>query len=134
MSEKKIAIYPNGEKPGLPPYSPGIVVGQLVFVAGQGPMDTVSGKVVGTTIEEQTDLTLKNVKRVLDAAGCSMDDCVKVTAHLANMDDFDRYNAVYRKFFNKPYPTRTTVQSVLWGGMLVEIDALAVKGCAASKG
>jgi 2-iminobutanoate/2-iminopropanoate deaminase len=57
-----------------------------------------------------------------------MDDCVKVTAHLLNINDFDRYNAVYREFFSKPYPARTTVQSGLWNGMLVEIDAIAVFG------
>ena len=130
---KKVAIYPNGEKPGLPPYSPGVVVGSMVFVAGQGSLDPATGEVVGSTIEEQTELTLRNVQRVLEAAGCTMNDCVKVTAHLTDMNDFDRYNAVYRKFFVKPYPARTTVQSVLWSGILVEIDAIALKGSAASK-
>jgi enamine deaminase RidA (YjgF/YER057c/UK114 family) len=59
-----------------------------------------------------------------------MDDCVKTTVHLKDIADFDRFNAVYRTFFRKPYPARTTVQSVLWGGILVEIDAVAVRGCA----
>lgn len=132
MSHAKVAIYPNGDKPNLPPFSPGLVVGEMVFVAGQGPIDPATGRISGTTIEAQTELTLQNVKRVLDAAGCSMDDCVKVTAHLAKIEDFDRYNSVYRRFFNKPYPTRTTVQSALWGGMLVEIDAIAIRGSAGS--
>ena len=130
MPDRKRAVFPEGTSPDSgPPFSPGLVVGTTVYVAGQGPIDPRTRKIAGTTIEEQTRLTLENVKRVLDAAGCAMDDCVKVTAHLARIDDFDRYNDVYRTFFNKPFPVRTTVQSVLWGGMLVEIDAVAVKGC-----
>ena len=130
MPDRKRAVFPEGTSPDSgPPFSPGLVVGTTVYVAGQGPIDPRTRKIAGTTIEEQTRLTLENVKRVLEAAGCAMDDCVKVTAHLARIDDFDRYNDVYRTFFNKPFPVRTTVQSVLWGGMLVEIDAVAVKGC-----
>jgi len=130
MPDRKRAIFPQGttEHSG-PPFSPGRVVGETVYVAGQGPIDPSTHRVTGSTIEEQTRLTLENVKRVLEAAGSTLDDCVKVTAHLADMAHFDRYNAVYKQFFAKPYPVRTTVQSVLWGGMLVEIDAIAVKGC-----
>jgi enamine deaminase RidA (YjgF/YER057c/UK114 family) len=57
-----------------------------------------------------------------------LNDVVKSTAHLLHMEDFDRYNAAYRKMFNEPFPARTTVQSVLWGGILVEIDVIAMKG------
>jgi 2-iminobutanoate/2-iminopropanoate deaminase len=49
--------------------------------------------------------------------------------HLLDIGDFERFNSVYRTFFTKPYPARTTVQSVLWHGILVEIDAIAVRGC-----
>lgn len=130
MTDQKRAVFPGGEDAAGPPFSPAIVVGDAVYVAGQGPIDPRTHRIAGNTIEGQTRLTLDNVKRVLAAAGCAMDDCVKVTAHLARIEDFDRYNEVYRTFFNKPYPVRTTVQSVLWGGMLVEIDAIAIKGCA----
>ena len=131
MTDQKRAVFPAGTSSDAgPPFSPGLVVGDAVYVAGQGPLDPHTHEIAGTTIEEQTRLTLENVRRVLEAAGCAMDDCVKVTAHLARIEDFDRYNAVYRTFFEQPYPVRTTVQSVLWGGMLVEIDAVAVKGCA----
>jgi len=56
-----------------------------------------------------------------------MDDVVKVTAHLADVRDFDGYNEVYREFFSTPYPVRTTVQSVIPGGSLVEIDVIALR-------
>lgn len=105
-------------------YSPGIAVGELIFVSGQG-----TSEIIVPTIEEQTRSTLSNVRMVLEAAGCSMDDCVKLNAHLADIEHFDRYNAVYATFFKEPFPARTTVQSKLWGGILVEIDAIAVKDC-----
>jgi 2-iminobutanoate/2-iminopropanoate deaminase len=109
-------------------YSPGIRVGRQVFVSGQGPLKRGTTEIVGTTIEEQTRHTLENIKAILEAADCTMDDCVKVTAYLKRMADFDRYNTVYKTFFNDPLPTRTTVQAELWGGILVEIDAIAIKG------
>ncbi|WP_428937620.1 RidA family protein [Fontivita pretiosa] len=130
---KKLGVYPGGQDTSTGPYSPGVAVGELVFVAGQGPLDPQTGQIVGTTIEEHTELTLNNVKRILEAAGCTMDDCVKTTVHLKDIGEFERFNAVYRRFFNKPYPARTTVQSVLWSTIRVEIDAVAIRGCGQNK-
>jgi 2-iminobutanoate/2-iminopropanoate deaminase len=132
MAVEKQPVYPDRDT-ATGPYSPAIAVGETVYVAGQGPLDPASGAIVGSTIEEQTELTLKNVQRILQAAGCSMDDCVKTTVHLLDIEQFERFNAVYRTFFHKPYPARTTVQSVLWHGILVEIDAVAVRGCGKSR-
>jgi 2-iminobutanoate/2-iminopropanoate deaminase len=114
-------------------YTPGIAIGETIYVSGQGALDPVTGEIKGTTIEEQTRLVMENIERVLSAAGCTMDDCVKLSAHLRNIDDFPRYNEVYRSFFTKPYPARTTVESVLAHGLLVEIDAIAVRGAGAKK-
>jgi 2-iminobutanoate/2-iminopropanoate deaminase len=133
MAVQKQPVFPDRDT-ATGPYSPGLTVGETVYVAGQGPLDPSSGAIVGSTIEEQTELTLKNVRRILESAGCTMDDCVKTTVHLLDIEHFDRFNAVYRTFFNKPYPARTTVQSVLWHGILVEIDAVAVRGCGNAKG
>jgi 2-iminobutanoate/2-iminopropanoate deaminase len=130
---KKLGVYPGGKDTATGPYSPAVAVGEMVFVAGQGPLDPQTGQIVGTTIEEHTELTLKNVKRILEAAGCTMDDCVKTTVHLRDIGEFERFNAVYRRFFNKPYPARTTVQSVLWSTIRVEIDAIAIRGCGQAK-
>jgi len=62
---------------------------------------------------------------VLEAGGCSFEDVVKCTCHLANINDFDRFNRVYSEFSKNVLPARTTVQSALWGGIKVEIDAIA---------
>lgn len=130
MVQRKDAFFPSDTKrPGDFPYTPAVGVGDTVYISGQGPIDPATGRIAGDTIEAQVELTLSNVRRVLAAAGCAMEDCVKVTAYLADIADFDRYNAVYRKHFAaEPRPARTTVQARLWGGILVEIDAIAVRG------
>jgi 2-iminobutanoate/2-iminopropanoate deaminase len=109
------------------PYTPGLRVGDFVFVSGQGPLDPATGKIVGETIEQQTERTLENVKAILAAAGAGMADVVKVSAHLSDLALFDRYNRVYATYFPDPKPTRTTVGSQLLG-ILVEIDAIAYVG------
>lgn len=109
-------------------YSAGVLVDGWLYVSGQGPLDLATGKVVRGTIEEETRLTLQHVGRILEAAGFSFADVVKCTCHLADVNDFDRFNQVYRSFFTGVLPARTTVQSVLIGGIKVEIDAVAKKG------
>ena len=109
------------------PYSQAIVEGDLLFVAGQGPLDPATGKIVGDTIEEQTARVLENVKLILEAGGASMADVVKATVHLSDLNLFARYNTVYASYFPDPKPVRTTVGSQLLG-MLVEIDVIAYVG------
>jgi 2-iminobutanoate/2-iminopropanoate deaminase len=96
-----------------------------LFVSGQGPIDMRTGKVVAGTIEEETHVTLSHIEQILKAAGCSLQDVVKCTVHLADIKEFDRFDLAYAEFFTGVRPARTTVQSVLWGGIKVEIDAIA---------
>ena len=115
---------------GAPPqgaYSQGWRAGDFVFVTGTGPVDPVTGKLVGEDIERQTEQTIDNIVSILDAEGATLGDVVKVTVHLSDTSLFARYNAVYAKRFSKPYPVRTTVGSDLGHspGMLIEIDCIA---------
>ena len=106
-------------------YSAGVLADGWLFISGQGPLDLSTGKVVTGTIEEETLLTLSHVKKIVESAGGSVDDIVKCTVHLSDINDFDRYNAAYATFFPGIKPARTTVQSVLSDGIKVEIDAIA---------
>ena len=108
-------------------YSQAIRAGDFVFVAGQGPLDPGTGKVVGDTIEEQTERTLENVKAILAEAGAGLADVVKSSVHLSDLSLFPRYNEVYARYFPDPKPARTTVGSSLLG-ILVEIDVIAYVG------
>ena len=108
-------------------YSQGLRAGDFLFVSGQGPLDPLTGQIVGETVEEQTARVLENIKAILEAGGASMADVVKVSAHLSDLGLFERYNKVYATYFPDPKPTRTTVGSQLLG-ILVEIDAIAYIG------
>lgn len=113
----------KGAKPAGP-YSHAIACsGTLVFVSGQGPFHPETGE-MPDTFEEAARQTLENVKIIVEAAGATMADVVKVHAYLRDMDDFSTFNEVYRTFFPAPYPARTTVQSDL--KFPIEIDAIVV--------
>jgi 2-iminobutanoate/2-iminopropanoate deaminase len=94
---------------GTGPYSPALVVGNFVFVSGQGPLDPRTHEIRGAGIEEQTRLTFANVEALLKAAGSSLLDVVKVNVYLSDMDNYRLFNSIYGGLFEKPYPVRTTV-------------------------
>jgi len=127
MSIFKQAIYPGGKDTATGAYSPGLIAGDWVFVSGQGPLNTKTGQFENLDIEHQTKLTLNNVRRVLQASDSDMNQVVKVTVHLQNINDFDRFDKAYVGYFKKPYPARTTVQSVLAEGISIEIDVIAMR-------
>jgi 2-iminobutanoate/2-iminopropanoate deaminase len=107
-------------------YSPAVLAGPFIFLAGQVPKDPHTGQLVGTDVREQTRATLENCRRVLAAAGASLDDVVNVTAYLQSMDDWQAFDDVYRTFFTEPRPARTTV-GVDLRGFLVEISVVAYR-------
>jgi 2-iminobutanoate/2-iminopropanoate deaminase len=122
MSKKEIKT-DSAPKP-VGPYSQGLVVGNRIYVAGEGPKNPETGA-TPEGIEAQTRQVMMNLKNILEAGEATMDHVVKSTVHLANLSDFEKFNNVYKEFFTPPYPVRTTVGSVLLGGILVEIDVIA---------
>ena len=110
------------------PYSPVIEVDarKLVVLSGQVAVD-LDGGIVGGTIEEQTRATLGNCRSQLATAGCDFADVFKVNVYLADLADWERFNAVYASLLPAPRPVRTTVQAVLIPGFRVEIEMWAVK-------
>jgi 2-iminobutanoate/2-iminopropanoate deaminase len=107
-------------------YSQGIVVGELLFLAGQGPYDS-SGNRVGSTVSEQVRQVLENLDAVARAAGGSLRNAVRLGMYISDMAHFDEMDAEYRRFFSDPMPARTTVQSDLVG-FDVEGDAVVWLG------
>jgi 2-iminobutanoate/2-iminopropanoate deaminase len=118
------AIQPDGIATPPGAFSPVVAAGDRVYTAGQVGADA-SGAIVDGGVEAQTRQALENVRLCLEAAGCGLDDVVKVNAYLTDMGAFDVYNAVYTEFFREPYPARTTVGATLAPGLLVEIEAVA---------
>ena len=108
------------------PYSQAIRVGNLIYTSGQIPLDPATGAFVEGGIKEQTRQALTNIKAILEEAGTSMDNVVKTTVFMANMDDFADMNAVYAEFFTEPSPARSAVAvKTLPKGALIEIEVIA---------
>jgi 2-iminobutanoate/2-iminopropanoate deaminase len=123
MNKREI-LHPD-KKVSTGAYSAGLLVDGWLYVSGQGPIDLETGRVLHGSVEEETKTTLSHIDKILRAAGCTPQDVVKCTCHLADIKDFDGFNAVYAECFQGIRPARTTVQSVLWGGIKIEIDAIA---------
>ncbi len=125
---KQIIRTDNAPKP-IGPYSQAVRVGDLIFVAGQGCTNPRTGQREDASIESETRQVLENIKAILEAAGASLADVVKTTCYLANIDDFQAFNAVYGEYFPQDPPARTTIQAGrLPGGIRVEIEAFAYVG------
>jgi len=109
------------------PYSPGVVVGNLVFVSGQAGREPGSGR-LAPDVEGQTEQVLKNIATILEAAGSGLQHVVRCGVFLVDMHEFPKMNEVYARTFGSHRPARTTVEvSGLPGeGLRVEIDAVAV--------
>ena len=107
------------------PYSQAIVAGDFIYVAGQGPMDVTTGKMVLDSVQAETRQVLRNIQAILEAAGASMANVVKCNVYLADRKDFAHMNEVYREFFTTDPPARTTVESHPPVDIRVEIDCVA---------
>jgi 2-iminobutanoate/2-iminopropanoate deaminase len=127
-SDRKVVTSPSFPR-ALGPYSHAVVAGGFVFVAGQAPINPVTQQFEFGDIAWETRLELTNMGSILEAAGSDLANVVKVSIHLANLEDFDAMNEVYAQFFPEGCPVRTTTQAVLRSGRKIEIDCIArVKG------
>jgi 2-iminobutanoate/2-iminopropanoate deaminase len=124
---KKIIASEDAPK-AVGPYSQAVALGNLLFCAGQIPLDPKSGELIGADATAQTERVCENIRGVLTANGMTFSDVVKTTVYLLTMDDFAAMNAVYAKYFTEPYPARSTVAVVaLPKGARVEIEVTAAK-------
>lgn len=125
---KPEAVYtPKAPEPG--PYSQAIVAGGFVFVAGQTAEDPVTSKPVHGTVAEQTEIIMKNIRTILEAAGTGLDRVVRCDVYLSSMDDKSEFNEVYRKYFPGTMPARNCVAVAgIDDGLDVEVEVVALAG------
>jgi len=124
----KELISAAGAPPPAGPYSPGLLVGDLIFLSGQGGFDPATGQLVSDEIVGQTAQVFRNIETLLRSAGAGLDDVVSCLVHLSDLALFDAFNASYEKQFPGPArPVRTTVRADLGAGMLVEVTVIASK-------
>ena len=121
---RRDASFPDGLPRPKAPYSPAVRSGDHVYTAGLVGFDADGQLVVGG-IAAQTTQAIANLALCLRAAACTLGDVVKVNVFLADLSEFEAFNAVYREAFDEPYPARTTVQAGLPSGIRVELEAVA---------
>ncbi len=125
--ERKTAVIPLGGPSPAGPYSPGLLVGDTLYVSGQVALDPKTNAIVSDCFEEQAHQTFRNLQSVLAAAGASLRDVVKVTVFLTDISTLGAFNAIYKEQFSMPFPARSTVEvGKMPLGIQVEIDAIAI--------
>ena len=127
MLMKKVISTAEAPK-AIGPYSQAIEAGGFIFVSGQIPLIPATGEIVEGSVEVQTARVLENLKAILEAAGASLENVVKTTVYITNMDDFAKVNGIYGQYFQENPPARVCVEvSKLPKGALVEIDVIAAR-------
>jgi 2-iminobutanoate/2-iminopropanoate deaminase len=123
---KKQIVTTDKAPQAIGPYSAAVKVGNFVYTAGQIGIDPATGEVVPGGVEAETRQALTNLKYILEAAGASLENVVKTTVFLRDINDFAKMNGVYAEFFTANYPARSAVQvAALPKGVAVEIEAVA---------
>ena len=124
MTFMKKEIATNNAPAAIGPYSQAIQIGNLLFTSGQIPVNPVDGTIPDGVVA-QANQALTNVKNLIEASGASMDDVIKTTIFIANMEDFAKVNEIYAKYFTKPYPARSCVEVArLPKDVLLEVAAI----------
>ena len=107
------------------PYSQAVKTGNLMFISGQIPLNPETGDLVSGSIEDEANQVLNNIKSICEAAGNSLEDIVKITIFLTDLDNFATVNEVMKEHFSEPYPSRATIEvSGLPLGVNIEIEAI----------
>jgi len=109
------------------PYSQAIIHNGLIYLSGQGALNPETNQILHGTIEEETEVTMDNIRIIMEEAGSSLNNLLQLRVYLADIRDYGRFNDVYRKYFHEDPPARSCIQAAkLPFGMRIEIDAI---GC-----
>ncbi len=124
--DKKYVITKNAPA-AIGPYSQGIIAGNIVYTSGQLPIDPKTGELLKGDIEKETEQSLENVKAIIEEAGGTLEDIVKVNIYVKDIEDFSKINEIYGKYFSKHKPARSLVEvSKLPKDGDIEIEAIAI--------
>ena len=107
------------------PFSPVVRVGDLVFVSGQASVDA-TGKIISDTFEGEFRRSVENLRKVLQTAGCDLNDVIQTRNYVRDAAEVPLYNQLYREYFSAPFPTRTTITNGLPPALRYEIECIAV--------
>jgi 2-iminobutanoate/2-iminopropanoate deaminase len=125
----KTAVHPQNAAAPKGPYSPGVTVsGRVLYVSAQGPFDPKTGEVVGDTFEAQVERVFENIKVIIEDAGASLADVVKLTVFITDWSHFDTLNQMCTRYFTEPYPARTPVKMELPGALFMADAVVALAG------
>jgi 2-iminobutanoate/2-iminopropanoate deaminase len=123
---KKIIFTENAPK-AIGPYSQAVNAGNFTYVSGQVAINPETGDLMNQSIEQQTEQVIKNLTAICNEANASLDNIVKLTIYITDMNDFSVVNEVMQRHFKEPYPARATVEvSALPLGVNVEMDAILI--------
>ena len=126
MTKKKIIC--DKAPSAIGTYSQAIEAGQYVYVSGQIPLNYKDMTLVEDSFDNQVEVVLRNLKNIANASGCNLNDCVKLTVYLSDLENFSIVNTVMERFFDEPYPARAAVEvSRLPKDVSIEIDAILYK-------
>lgn len=123
--DKKTFMTQKGPQ-SVGPYSTAVIYGGAVYVSGMGPIDPKTNQAIRTSVEDQAHRAFTNIKIILEELGSNMNDVLKVTLYLKDMNDFAKVNEIYKGYFGPDYPARTTIEvSKLPMDFNVEVDVIA---------
>ncbi|MGH8214791.1 MAG: RidA family protein [Rhodanobacteraceae bacterium] len=125
-------IHSDAAPKAIGPYSQAVRSGNTLYLSGQTPLDPATGEMVGGGIDAQAERVFENLKAVLAAADAKFEDVVRVAIYMTDLGNFAAVNEVMKRYFNQPYPARSTIGvAALPRGAQVEIDLIAVTGASA---
>ena len=123
----KEIIFTEDAPKAIGPYSQAVKAGGFLFVSGQIPINPETGDLMTSSIEEQANQVILNLKSICEAAGSGLEDIVKLTIYLTDLGNFAKVNEAMLEYFLEPYPARATVEiSALPLGVNVEMDAIVI--------
>ncbi|MBN8822354.1 MULTISPECIES: RidA family protein [unclassified Spirosoma] len=123
MSTEKTVVTGSKVPQSHLPFSPGVISGNYLFVSGQASVDD-TGAIVTDTFSGECRRSFDNLKRIVEAAGATLDDAVQVRNYVGRQEDLAEFNTIYREYFREPFPARTTLIGCLGDVLKFEVDAV----------